>query len=1047
MTMKNKIISSILIFLFIFNIAMPVKAMLVVDDVPVQSTFTATELDFKPFDAVQDKTYPILYMSDANNKQVIAYNFETGTKKTLAMESTPKKLTLNNGELFVCLSNDNANEEKKGCIAIIDTATFNTDNPIVKEKFDTDTEPVFINIDKNNYIYVYSGTTYNGTLTSYDRKSKNIISSIQAHGRSAVINKTLDKLYISGGEFDGHSFSTFVEAYSINNGVMNKIVKNTDTASFADGFMEISPDDKFIITGTGAAYLCNEDNIGDLILKKDLGESMGVFRRSMFDLKNNNFYLAGQTIVRMFDFETMTAIKAYETNYNIDNIFYYNNKIITLTHDEENKSYIEMSDTGQVIKRPYLIKSSIKHAVNIDIPDEITFEFNKDIVIRDLEGIRLYNLNDRVYVDKEVSAVGNKLIIRTLGNIKNLKNYELRINYMAISDKNGQPLTDHVYTDFSTKAKEDINNKSVEYLNETKIFSSSQTINTSVVIGKNGKVLVEPGVTLKVNGDIIIYGELINLGNVEVTGKVYASRDIKNLVNNKQYYLGTYFRGENSSINSEVYNKYPSPILYMNPSDNISIDFPNIQVDYVLIPNTGLKVHEAIAEREDKPAGSITVGDIKSGDSKITISTADELEHIITKELNVHNTAKPLVIKGVYPQSNSDYSVPLNQEVFVSFTENIVPGDRFNEITVADTNGREEHTAHASIINDENGNPTILKMFSLVKLKYDTEYVLKLPYNAVKSSTGSVMPRDYRVIFRIGSEVTRLSGKTRYETSIKISQEGWYSSPVLVLASGENFPDALSAGPLAKKYDSPLLLSESKNLRDDTEKEIDRLNPKKIFIIGGTGSISKEIENKLMSKGIEIKRISGKNRYETSMKVAEHMGISEKNGIVLVSGGNFPDALSIASYAAYNGMPIILTEKDKLPNGLTKFMNNNLDKTTGKVYIVGGTGVISKTLEDSIPFKHQRFSGKNRYETNFEVLSNLEFDPTYTYFSSGLGFADALSGCAMAALTSSPIILVDKNMDKEAAYNINYNKNLFIMKYILGGEGAVPQNLINSILN
>lgn len=1047
MTSKNKIISSIVIFLFIFNIAIPVKAMLAVDDVEVQSTFTKAAFDFKPFDVVQDKTYPILYISEANNKQVIAYNFETGTKKILAMESTPKRLTLNNGELFICLSNDNTSEEKKGSIAIIDTASFNTDNPIIKEKFDTESEPVFINIDKNNYIYVYSGTGYNGTLTSYDRKNKSIISSVQAHGRSAVINNTLDKLYINGEDFDGYSFSTFVEAYSINNGVMNKIVKNTDTSSSTGAYMEISPDDKFIITGAGAAYLCSENNMRDLILKKDLGKSMGYFQKAVFDYQNNNFYLADQLVVRAFDSETMAAIKAYKTNYTMDNIFYYNNKIIALTHDDKGKNYIEMSHTGELLKRPYLIKSSIKNAVNIDIPDEITFEFNKDIVVSDLDGIRLYNLNDKVYVDKGVSAVGNKLIIKTLGNIKNLKNYELRINYKAISDKNGQFLTDYVYANFSTKAKEDINNKSVEYLIETKIFSSSNTINTSVVIGKNGKIVVEPEVTLKVNGDIIIYGELINLGNIEVNGKVYARRDIKDLVNNRDQYVATYFRGENSSINSEIYDKYPSPILYMNPSDNISTDSPNIQVDYALIPNAGLRVHETVAQREDKPVGRITVGNIKSGDSKIIVSTADELENRMTKELNVHNTSKPLMINGVYPQSNADYSVPLNQEVFVSFTENIVPGDRFNQITVADTNGREEHTAHASIINDENGNPTILKMFSLVKLKYDAEYVLKLPYNAVKSSTGSVMPRDYSVIFRIGSEVTRLSGQTRYETSIKISQEGWYNSPVLVLASGENFPDALSAGPLAKKYDSPLLLSESKNLRSDTEKEIDRLNPKKIFIIGGTGSISKEIENKLISKGIEVERISGKNRYETSMNVAEHMGVSEKKGIVLVSGANFPDALSIASYAAYNGMPIILTEKDKLPNGLTKFMSNNLDKTIGKVYIVGGTGVISKALEDSIPFKHQRFSGKNRYETNFQVLSNLEFDFTYTYFSSGLGFADALSGCAMAALTSSPIILVDNNMGKDSADGIRYNQNLFIMKYILGGEGAVPQSLMRSILN
>ncbi|WP_411681436.1 cell wall-binding repeat-containing protein [Clostridium thailandense] len=61
-------------------------------------------------------------------------------------------------------------------------------------------------------------------------------------------------------------------------------------------------------------------------------------------------------------------------------------------------------------------------------------------------------------------------------------------------------------------------------------------------------------------------------------------------------------------------------------------------------------------------------------------------------------------------------------------------------------------------------------------------------------------------------------------------------------------------------------------------------------------------------------------------------------------------------------------------------------------------------------------------------------------------FADALSGSAMAAMGNSPIILMDKSMEQDTALNIRYNKDNFVMKYILGGEGVMPEDLISEVL-
>ena len=111
---------------------------------------------------------------------------------------------------------------------------------------------------------------------------------------------------------------------------------------------------------------------------------------------------------------------------------------------------------------------------------------------------------------------------------------------------------------------------------------------------------------------------------------------------------------------------------------------------------------------------------------------------------------------------------------------------------------------------------------------------------------------------------------------------------------------------------------------------------KNAYIVGGTGVISTEVETQLNNLGITWTRLAGNNRYETSVKVAETLGT--ENGIVVASGENFPDALSIAPIAANIGMPILLSTKDTLPNTVSTYINS---KDTPVSYVVGGLASIS----------------------------------------------------------------------------------------------------------
>ena len=288
-----------------------------------------------------------------------------------------------------------------------------------------------------------------------------------------------------------------------------------------------------------------------------------------------------------------------------------------------------------------------------------------------------------------------------------------------------------------------------------------------------------------------------------------------------------------------------------------------------------------------------------------------------------------------------------------------------------------------------------------------------------------------KYINRIGS---RISGKDRYETAVQISKAGWDTANTVVLARGDDFPDALAGGPLAYKLDSPILLTDKNKLNAVTKGEITRLKAKKVIILGGTGAISKSVAEELGRLKIEVERISGKDRFETSVKIANKLGGNPKKAIIAY-GWNFPDALAIAPYAARQGYPILLTNKEEIPSSVNKALSG-IKETT----IVGGTGVISSKVEKSLT-KPTRISGKERYSTAVEILKEVDLDQRRIFFTNGTNFADALTGSVLAAKYNAPLLLVEsKNIPSVITGNVSSLEHF----YLLGGNGAINEDLVPS---
>ncbi|MGK0466716.1 cell wall-binding repeat-containing protein [Clostridium sp.] len=288
---------------------------------------------------------------------------------------------------------------------------------------------------------------------------------------------------------------------------------------------------------------------------------------------------------------------------------------------------------------------------------------------------------------------------------------------------------------------------------------------------------------------------------------------------------------------------------------------------------------------------------------------------------------------------------------------------------------------------------------------------------------------------------TRLSGANRYTTSADISKAGWMQSNTVIIANGLGYADALAASSLSKSKDAPILLTSKNAINASVITEIKRLEATDAILVGGTGVIANGVENQLKNLGINFTRIGGTDRYDTSKMVAEAMGVD--SGIIVATGLDFPDALSIAPIAGIKSMPILLSPKETMNPNIEKFIKS---KDIPVSYIVGQTDVIGSSIASNLP-NSKRLGGNNRYATNLVINKNFEDDLNFEtiYLATGSNFPDALAGSALAAKNNSPIFLTGRNSLSEETINVLKNKKVKNV-VVLGGSDVVSDNIVNDTI-
>lgn len=268
-----------------------------------------------------------------------------------------------------------------------------------------------------------------------------------------------------------------------------------------------------------------------------------------------------------------------------------------------------------------------------------------------------------------------------------------------------------------------------------------------------------------------------------------------------------------------------------------------------------------------------------------------------------------------------------------------------------------------------------------------------------------------------GVTASRLQGANRYSTAAAMAEATFpKGSNVAVLASGDTFPDALSAAYLAGRMSAPVLLSAKGSLPAETASALSALKVNQVDIVGGPAAVSAGVEQTLKNDGYMVRRLYGANRDVTAQVVAEAYPSSTVGSLgsdgptaVVATDRNFPDALTGSPMAYAAAFPILMTPPTTLSAAAKTALG---DLGISHVLVLGGTSAISTAVVNAITAMHitvTRVAGANRTQTATDIanleLGQLHWSGAHVNLARGDNFPDALAGGAHAGTEKEPIVL------------------------------------------
>jgi putative cell wall-binding protein len=265
-------------------------------------------------------------------------------------------------------------------------------------------------------------------------------------------------------------------------------------------------------------------------------------------------------------------------------------------------------------------------------------------------------------------------------------------------------------------------------------------------------------------------------------------------------------------------------------------------------------------------------------------------------------------------------------------------------------------------------------------------------------------------------DVERISGKDRYETAVAISKLTFGKTSDVVIARGDAFADAAAASYLSGAINEtphPILLTPSDQLPDVVFAELQRLGPRKVWLMGDANAISKAVEDRIKTLNVAIVRVGGKDRYDTARLLVTDARLPMGRTAFLVNGKSPADAISVAALSAAAELPLLYTTPDALHPSAKRAIEFGGFR---RVVIVGGPLAIGEQVANDLAaicpkgtcVKVERIAGQDRTETAVAIakwaIANVGFSAKHLNVVRGDRFTDAAAAAAHAAVERSPLL-------------------------------------------
>ena len=300
-------------------------------------------------------------------------------------------------------------------------------------------------------------------------------------------------------------------------------------------------------------------------------------------------------------------------------------------------------------------------------------------------------------------------------------------------------------------------------------------------------------------------------------------------------------------------------------------------------------------------------------------------------------------------------------------------------------------------------------------------------------------------VVEYNASVYRFAGDNRYVTAFKTANfiKLFMGAPsTVIIANGENFADALAGSYLAAAYGAPILMTNKKSETITSVLDYIVKNAKagaRVYILGGKNAVDESIDAYLKDRNYDVKRLAGKDRYETNLLILNEVG-GKQNHIIVATGTGFADSLSASAL----GKPILLVG-NSLTNAQIEYLKQNME---AEIRIIGGTAAVSSKVESQCKNYGyvKRIAGANRYETSIKVAENYFHEIDGVTLAYAQNFPDGLSAGPLAYLSATPLILTDSSKNNKLAMDfVKERKPQF--GFTVGGSKLITDDTLRNMFS